>query len=127
MGFYISKPISRGEILDIAHVKESIFGFVLLNDWSARDIQMFEMKPLGPFHGKGSTSSLDFPSIWLISYFVGFGTSVSNWIVTMEALEPFSCSPTTLQDPPPFDHLRWKEDTMGALDVRLRVNLISSF
>jgi fumarylacetoacetase len=53
MGFFVSKPIPFGSELSIGSAPEHIFGFVLLNDWSARDLQMFEMKPLGPFHGKG--------------------------------------------------------------------------
>lgn len=53
MGYFISKPVEYGSTLDIEHVEEHIFGFVLLNDWSSRDLQIFEMKPLGPFHGKG--------------------------------------------------------------------------
>jgi fumarylacetoacetase len=55
MGFFVSKPIPFGSELSIESAPEHIFGFVLLNDWSARDLQMFEMKPLGPFHGKGKT------------------------------------------------------------------------
>ena len=57
MGYFVSKPVPFGEVMDISDAKEHIFGFVLLNDWSARDLQMFEMKPLGPFHGKGSASA----------------------------------------------------------------------
>ena len=53
MGYFVSKPVKFGSELDIAEADEHIFGFVLLNDWSSRDIQVFEMKPLGPFHGKG--------------------------------------------------------------------------
>lgn len=53
MGYFVSKPIPYGETMRIEDVKEHIFGFVLLNDWSARDLQIFEMTPLGPFHGKG--------------------------------------------------------------------------
>lgn len=53
LGYFVSKPISHGSELDIRDVEDHIFGFVLLNDWSARDLQAFEMKPLGPFHGKG--------------------------------------------------------------------------
>jgi fumarylacetoacetase len=56
MGFFVSKPIPFGSELMIEDAPEHIFGFVLLNDWSARDLQMFESKPLGPFHGKGKTS-----------------------------------------------------------------------
>lgn len=53
MGYYVSNPVPYGETLDIDNVKDHIFGFVLLNDWSARDLQLFEMTPLGPFHSKG--------------------------------------------------------------------------
>jgi fumarylacetoacetase len=53
MGYFVSNPVPFGEVMDISKAKEHIFGFVLLNDWSARDLQMFEMKPLGPFHSKG--------------------------------------------------------------------------
>ncbi|GAB7358366.1 hypothetical protein MBLNU230_g2436t1 [Neophaeotheca triangularis] len=106
MGFFVSKPIPYGQTMPIADAKEHIFGFVMLNDWSARDHQLFEMRPLGPFHSKG------------------FGTSISNWIVPMEALEPFSCPPNTTQDPPPFAHLSWPGERDGALDVKLRIKLV---
>lgn len=62
MGYFISQPVPYGEDMPIAEAKEHIFGFVMLNDWSARDHQLFEMRPLGPFHSKG------------------FGTSISDWI-----------------------------------------------
>ncbi|KAK4508624.1 hypothetical protein PRZ48_002363 [Zasmidium cellare] len=105
MGLFVSKPVPYGSSLPIADVKSHIFGFVLLNDWSARDHQMFEMRPLGPFHSKG------------------FGTSISNWIVPIEALEPFSTAPHLAQDPKPFGHLTYP-DGKGALDVKLRVKLV---
>jgi fumarylacetoacetase len=70
MGFFISKPVPFGKIITTAdEAKEHIFGFVMLNDWSARDIQFAEMTPLGPFNGKGSASS------------------ISPWVVTLDALE----------------------------------------
>jgi len=53
MGFFVSKPVPYGQTLKISEIKEHIFGFVLLNDWSSRDIQWYERLPLGPFHGKG--------------------------------------------------------------------------
>lgn len=53
LGYFVSKPVPHGETLAIESVAEHIFGFVLLNDWSARDIQAFEMRPLGPFNSKG--------------------------------------------------------------------------
>ncbi len=61
--------------ISVDNVEEHIFGYVLLNDWSARDIQMWESNPLGPFNGKN------------------FCTSISPWIVTAEALEPFLTKP----------------------------------
>ncbi|KAJ0417865.1 hypothetical protein BJY00DRAFT_195930 [Aspergillus carlsbadensis] len=90
IGIFLSKPLPPGSILDIAHVHEHIFGMVLLNDWSARDIQLFEMPPLGPFHGKGA------------------GTTVSAWVVTGEALEGARCASTKVQDPKPLRHLEYR-------------------
>ena len=69
MGYFVSQPVPYGESMPIAEAKEHIFGFVMLNDWSARDHQLFEMRPLGPFHSKG------------------FGTSISSWIGTSSHLE----------------------------------------
>lgn len=57
MGYFVSKHIDFGETMSIDEAREHIFGFVLLNDWSSRDIQAFEMPPLGPFHSKGMRSS----------------------------------------------------------------------
>ena len=54
----------------------------------------------------------------------GFGTSISPWIVTLDALEPFSCAPNTTQDPVPFEHLRWSDTETGALDIKLKIDLI---
>lgn len=67
----VGKPSAFGEPINIKQAEDHIFGFLLLNDWSARDIQGLEMNPLGPFNGKS------------------FGTSISPWIVTIDALEPF--------------------------------------
>lgn len=66
------------------------------------------MRPLGPFHSKG------------------FGTSISNWIVPIEALEPFACPPHLAQDPAPFPHLTWPTAAKGdgALDIKLRIKLV---
>ncbi|KAF2716445.1 fumarylacetoacetate hydrolase [Polychaeton citri CBS 116435] len=106
MGYFVSKPVPFGEAMPIAEAKAHIFGFVMLNDWSARDHQLFEMRPLGPFHSKG------------------FGTTISNWVVPLEALEPFSCPPQTKQDPAPFPHLTYPDTSEGALDIRLRIKLV---
>lgn len=106
MGYFVSQPTPHGQTMPVGDARDHIFGFVLLNDWSARDHQLFEMRPLGPFHSKG------------------FGTSVSNWIVPMEALESFACAPNTKQDPAPFEHLKWPSPSEGALDIKLRIRLV---
>lgn len=71
LGCFICKPTEMGDAVDINNADEYIFGYVLLNDWSARDIQAWEYVPLGPFNGKN------------------FGSTISPWVVTGDALEPF--------------------------------------
>lgn len=108
MGVFLSKPLPAGHILDIQNVRDHIFGFVVLNDWSARDIQGFEMAPLGPFHSKGS------------------GTSVSPWIVTLEALDQVACPVKIPQSPAPLPHLVWKgEEDKATFDIRLEARILS--
>ena len=75
-------------------------GMVLLNDWSARDLQKWEYVPLGPFTAKN------------------FATSISPWVVTMEALQPFLVQ-TAPQEPAPLEYLAQKET--GTFDIRLQV------
>jgi fumarylacetoacetase len=107
MGVFLSKPLPRGERLAPTEAKEHIFGFVLLNDWSSRNIQVFEMPPLGPFHGKG------------------FGTSISPWIITMEALELVESGQRDIQDPAPLSHLAWNGDKRQAtFDIEVSVKVI---
>ena len=67
----IGRGNALGEPIPIEKADEHIFGVVLMNDWSARDIQAWEYVPLGPFLGKS------------------FGTTISPWVVTLDALEPF--------------------------------------
>lgn len=102
MGFFIGPGNALGEPIPIAAADEHIFGFVLVNDWSARDIQKWEYVPLGPFLGKS------------------FATTVSPWVVTAEALAPFRCAGPA-QDPPPLPYLR--ENGPAAYDVHLEVLL----
>ena len=102
MGFYVGMPSAMGETVDIGVVKEHILGFVLVNDWSARDVQRWEYQPLGPFLAKS------------------FGTSVSPWVVLPDALEPFRVTRLE-QDPPVLGHLRTSEPM--AYDVTLEVKL----
>jgi fumarylacetoacetase len=110
MGVFISKPLERGQRLDIADAKEHIFGLVLLNDWSSRDIQMFEMQPLGPFHGKGS------------------GTTISPWIVTMEALTEAEAARHMLQLPAPLPHLEWiGKESEATFDIEVSAKIIRTW
>ncbi|MEI7576554.1 MAG: fumarylacetoacetase [Armatimonadota bacterium] len=102
MGFYVGMPSAMGETVDIGLAKDHILGFVLVNDWSARDVQRWEYQPLGPFLAKS------------------FGTSVSPWVVLADALEPFRVTRLE-QDPPVLGHLRTSEPM--AYDVTLEVKL----
>jgi fumarylacetoacetase len=104
MGFVTGFPNRAGEPIPIGRAREHIFGLVLVNDWSARDIQRWEYQPLGPFLAKS------------------FATSISHWVVTLDALEPYRV-PAPKQDPPPLPHLRLEDD--HGYDVKLEVALAS--
>ena len=99
-GFIVGKATALGEPIAIEEAENHIFGMVLLNDWSARDIQQWEYVPLGPFNSKT------------------FGTSISPWVVTLEALEPFRCA-SPVQEPQPLSYLR--ENTANNYDIHLQV------
>ncbi|WP_174567127.1 fumarylacetoacetase [Algoriphagus sp. A40] len=100
LAFITGKPTKLGDSVSTEDAEEYIFGFVLFNDWSARDIQAWEYVPLGPFLGKN------------------FGSSISPWVVTLEALEPFrSASP--LQEPEVFPYLKCQK--AHSFDVNLEV------
>jgi fumarylacetoacetase len=103
MGVVVGQSSPMGEMLSEAQAEEMIFGFVILNDWSARDIQQWEYVPLGPFQAKA------------------FATSISPWIVTREALEPFRVQGPA-QDPQPLPYLRQARPNNYdmQLDVALR-------
>ena len=102
MGVVIGQPSPIGEMLNDARAEEMIFGFVLLNDWSARDIQQWEYVPLGPFQAKA------------------FATSISPWVVTREALEPFRLHGPK-QDPAPLPYLQQTQP--NNYDLELEVGL----
>ncbi|SOZ08225.1 fumarylacetoacetase [Cupriavidus taiwanensis] len=102
MGFIVGKPSALGEPVSTADAPAHMFGMVLLNDWSARDIQQWEYVPLGPFNSKG------------------FGTSISPWVVTMEALEPFRRD-NPAQSPEPLPYLQ--QQGQNAYDIALEVAL----
>jgi fumarylacetoacetase len=91
MAFLVGPSNPLGEPVPIDRAFDHIFGLVLMNDWSARDIQAWEYQPLGPFLAKN------------------FATSISPWVVTLEALEPFR-KPLPPQDPEPLPYLRTKND-----------------
>ncbi len=100
MGFFIGPGNRLGRPIPVEEADEQIFGMVLVNDWSARDIQKWEYQPLGPFLAKN------------------FATTISPWVVTMDALEPFRCAGPE-QDPVPLPYLRTAGDQ--AFDVHLEV------
>jgi len=102
MGAVIGQPSPIGEMLSEKQAEEMIFGFVILNDWSARDIQQWEYVPLGPFQAKA------------------FATSISPWIVTREALGPF-CVTGPVQDPAPLPYLQQTQP--HNYDLQLDVSL----
>lgn len=100
MAFIVNRKTEMGESISTAEAEDSIFGMVIFNDWSARDIQSWEYVPLGPFLGKN------------------FGSSISPWVVTLEALEPFrTASPK--QEPDVLDYLKFDGDKN--YDINLEV------
>lgn len=99
-GFFTGPGNPLGQPIPIDRAADHIFGMVLVNDWSARDIQKWEYQPLGPFLAKN------------------FGTSISPWVVPLEALLPFRC-PGPKQDPPPLPYLQAKGD--WAINIQLEV------
>ena len=110
LGIWIGQGNEMGDAIPIGNAAEHIAGFCLLNDWSARDIQAWEYQPLGPFLSKS------------------FITSISPWVVTAEALEPFRrAQPARPEgDPQPLAYLLdAKDQANGALDIELEVLLLT--
>jgi len=102
MAFVVGKPTQLGTSVPCDQAEQHIFGMVLLNDWSARDIQAWEYVPLGPFNSKT------------------FATSISPWVVPMSALEPFRVA-APQQDPTPLTYLRCATD--GTFDITLQASI----
>ncbi|PVU90117.1 hypothetical protein BB561_005016 [Smittium simulii] len=102
MALLVGKGNKLGDRIDIKDANEYIFGVVLMNDWSARDIQAWEYVPLGPFLGKN------------------FGTTISPWVVTLDALEPFLVDIPT-QDPTPLEYLQ--DSSKSGYDINLTVSI----
>ncbi len=104
MGFFVGPSTALGDPIPVGQAHEHIFGMVLVNDWSARDIQKWEYQPLGPFLAKN------------------FATTISPWVVTLDALAPFRV-PGPAQDPAPLPYLRADGD--HAYDIQLEVAIQS--
>ncbi|SER18723.1 fumarylacetoacetase [Neolewinella agarilytica] len=102
MGFLIGKDSTLGEPISTAEAEDYIFGLVLFNDWSARDIQKWEYVPLGPFLGKN------------------FASSMSPWVVPLEALEPFRIA-GPVQDPEVLPYLQ--TEGLNNYDIKLEVSI----
>jgi fumarylacetoacetase len=107
LGFLIGAGNALGTPIPIADAEDHLFGVTLFNDWSARDIQAWEYQPLGPFLAKN------------------FGSTISPWVVTMEALAPFRAAFHRPEgDPQPLPYLDdARNRTSGALDIRIQVQL----
>jgi len=110
LAIYVGKSNQMGQPVSVSDAEQHIFGIGLLNDWSARDIQFWEMAPLGPFLGKS------------------FATTISSWIVSLEALAPFRLPfERPARDPQPLPYLDDKTNrAAGAIDITLEVWLGSS-
>lgn len=108
VGFFVGKGNQMGESIPIEKAEEHIFGLCLVNDWSARDIQAWEYQPLGPFLAKN------------------FATTISPFVVTMEALAPFRVPAFEREegDPQPLDYLDGEANKkFGGFDIKLEVYL----
>jgi fumarylacetoacetase len=106
MAFFVGGPATPpGESISMAESEDRIFGVCVLNDWSARDIQKWEYVPLGPFGAKN------------------WATTISPWIVSLDALEPFRCASSAGEqnDPKPLDYL--VDPNYGSYDVKLQVTI----
>lgn len=110
VGFFVGQGNALGQPIMIADAEHHIFGLCLVNDWSARDIQKWEYQPLGPFLAKS------------------FATTISPWIVTLEALEPFRCPAFAREpsDPLPLPYLESPVNIIrGGVDLTLEVFIAS--
>ena len=110
LGVFMGRGNALGEPIAMADAEDHVFGLCLLNDWSARDIQGWEYQPLGPFLSKN------------------FATTVSPWVVTLEALEPYrSALERPPEDPQPLPYLDSPRNRVaGAIDIQLQVGLQSA-
>ncbi|KAI7971892.1 hypothetical protein EIK77_007491 [Talaromyces pinophilus] len=105
LGCFISQPVAPGDVVSAKDAWRHVFGYVLLNDWSARDTQRYEMYPFGPFHSKS------------------FLTSVSPWVVTPEALQGSLVGPAPANKMPIDAHLQSDPNNHAAYDIEFSVFL----
>jgi fumarylacetoacetase len=106
VGFFVGAGNQLGQPIAIDDAEKHIFGLCLVNDWSARDIQAWEYQPLGPFLAKS------------------FATTISPWVITLEALAPFRCPsfPRPQEDPAPLPYLSSSLNTQqGGIDITVEV------
>ncbi len=103
LAFIVGRNTRLGTPVSVAEAADHVFGFVLLNDWSARDIQRWEYKPLGPFLGKN------------------FASTISPWVVPLDALHPFQVDGPAQHHPTPLPYLH--DPQPRALDIDLEVHL----
>ena len=111
LGFFVGAGNALGQRIALADALDHVFGAVLLIDWSARDIQAWEYQPLGPFLAKS------------------FATTISPWVVTLDALEPFRCPLVARPagDPEPLPYLSAPEDRgRGGFDIEVEMSLQSA-
>jgi fumarylacetoacetase len=108
LGFIAGKGNRLGQPIALREALQHVFGVVLLNDWSARDVQAWEYQPLGPFLAKS------------------FATTISPWIVSLDALEPYRCAAFARapDDPKPLPYLLDEDDQReGGFDIELEMHL----
>ncbi|KAK3936574.1 Fumarylacetoacetase [Diplogelasinospora grovesii] len=105
LGCFMAKHNQRGTAVKVDDAEDKIFGYVLLNDWSARDIQQWEYVPLGPFNGKN------------------FATTISPWVVLADALEPFRTTP--IENKTPLQEYLKQSRKDSVFDIQLEVELTS--
>lgn len=103
LGCFISRSTKMGDSVEVNDAENYVFGYVLLNDWSARDIQAWEYVPLGPFNGKN------------------FGSTISPWIVTPDALEPFRTE--SLENTTPIQPYLQETQKKNVFDIQLEVGI----
>jgi fumarylacetoacetase len=105
LGAFVCGSNPQGQPIPIDKAEENLFGVVLMNDWSARDIQAWEYVPLGPFNAKN------------------FGTTISTWVVLADALEPFKTKGLEFENEV-LPYLKQKDDKT-VYDINLEVNIKS--